>query len=55
MKEEPEAREWKDDGSLPLADGALPFFMLDAHEEQATVYLFGKVRPPFADYDTSTP
>ena len=35
-----------DDGSLPLAEGTLPFFLLDAHEEPATpgtVYLFGKV------------
>lgn len=38
--------EWVDDGSLPLAEGTLPFFLLDAHEEPATpgtVYLFGKV------------
>ena len=35
------------DGSLPLEDGKLPFFLLDAHEEQGTpgtLYLFGKVR-----------
>lgn len=41
-----EAREWVDDGSLPLVDSALPFFLLDAHEEPATpgtLYLFGKV------------
>lgn len=40
--------EWVDDGSLPLVDNTLPFFLLDAHEEQATpgtVYLFGKVAP----------
>ena len=38
--------EWVDDGSLPLVDNTLHFFLLDAHEEQATpgtVYLFGKV------------
>jgi hypothetical protein len=38
--------EWVDDGSLPLQDDALPFFLLDAHEEAATpgrIYLFGKV------------
>ena len=37
-----------DDGSLPLEDGKLPFFLLDAHEEQGTpgtLYLFGKVLP----------
>ena len=36
-----------DDGSLPLEDGKLPFFLLDAHEElgtPGTLYLFGKVR-----------
>jgi hypothetical protein len=41
-----EQKEWVDDGSLPLVDSALPFFLLDAHEEPAapgTVYLFGKV------------
>ena len=38
-----------DDGSLPLEDGKLPFFLLDAHEEQGTpgtLYLFGKVPYP---------
>ena len=48
VKEEPK-EEWVDDGSLPLVDNTLPFFLLDAHEEQATpgtVYLFGKVWPP---------
>ncbi len=47
VKEEPK-EEWVDDGSLPLVDGTLPFFLLDAHEEAATpgtVYLFGKVPP----------
>lgn len=43
-----EAKEWVDDGSLPLEDGdKLPFFLLDAHEELAnpgTLYLFGKAR-----------
>ena len=47
-KPEEEAKEWVDDGSLPLEDGdKLPFFLLDAHEEQAnpgTLYLFGKAR-----------
>ena len=45
-KPEEEAKEWVDDGSLPLEDGdKLPFFLLDAHEELATpgtLYLFGK-------------
>ena len=45
-KPEEEAKEWVDDGNLPLEDGdKLPFFLLDAHEEQAnpgTLYLFGK-------------
>jgi hypothetical protein len=48
VKEETK-EEWVDDGSLPLVDNMLPFFLLDAHEEQATpgtVYLFGKVCPP---------
>ena len=47
-KPEEEAKEWVDDGSLPLEDGdKLPFFLLDAHEELATpgtLYLFGKAR-----------
>ena len=46
-KQEEEAKEWVDDGSLPLEDGKLPFFLLDAHEElgtPGTLYLFGKVR-----------
>ena len=41
------AKEWADDGSLPLEDGKLPFFLLDAHEEPGTpgtLYLFGKAR-----------
>ena len=42
------AREWADDGSLPVdGEGTLPFYMLDAHEEMGapgTVYLFGKAR-----------
>lgn len=41
-----EVKEWVDDGSLPLEDDKLPFFLLDAHEEPATpgtLYLFGKV------------
>ena len=45
-KQEEEAKEWVDDGSLPLEDGKLPFFLLDAHEEPGTpgtLYLFGKV------------
>jgi hypothetical protein len=47
-KPEEEAKEWVDDGSLPLEDeDKLPFFLMDAHEEQATpgtLYLFGKAR-----------
>ncbi len=46
-KQEEEAKEWVDDGSLPLEDGKLPFFLLDAHEElgtPGTLYLFGKAR-----------
>ena len=46
-----EAAEWQDDGSLLLdAEGQLPFYLIDAHEELAqpgTVFLFGKVRPGF--------
>ncbi|PSC73303.1 DNA polymerase alpha catalytic subunit [Micractinium conductrix] len=42
-----EAAEWQDDGSLLLdAEGQLPFYLIDAHEELAqpgTVFLFGKV------------
>ena len=42
------AKEWADDGSLPVdGEGTLPFYMLDAHEEigaPGTVYLFGKAR-----------
>ena len=38
---------WVDDGTLPLdSESQLPFYMLDAHEENShpgTVYLFGKV------------
>ena len=45
------AREWADDGSLPVdGQGTLPFYMLDAHEEigvPGTVYLFGKARHGF--------
>ena len=51
-----EAKEWVDDGSLPVdGGGALPFFFLDAHEEAASpdrLFLFGKVRALFhADCD----
>lgn len=46
-----EAKEWVDDGSLPVdGGGALPFFFLDAHEEAATpdrLFLFGKARALF--------
>ena len=41
------ARDWKDDGSLPLdSQGQLSFFCIDASEEHSNpgvVYLFGKV------------
>lgn len=41
-------QDWKDDGSLPLdSHEQLPFYLIDAHEEQANsglLYLFGKVR-----------
>ena len=45
-QQEEDIKQWVDDGSLPLEDDKLPFFLLDAHEEQAqpgTLYLFGKV------------
>jgi hypothetical protein len=42
-----DAQPWEDDGSLPLdAEGSLPFYFIDAHEEASTsgtVYMFGKV------------
>lgn len=47
MDVEEEAREWVDDGTLPVdKDGNMPFYFLDAHEGARlpeTVYLFGKV------------
>ena len=40
---------WVDDGTLPTdAAGNLPFYLIDAHEEQnmpGTVFLLGKVPP----------
>ncbi|KAK9810187.1 hypothetical protein WJX72_006462 [[Myrmecia] bisecta] len=47
MEEAAPEKPWEDDGTLPTdAEGSLPFFFIDAHEEPAapgTVYLFGKV------------